>query len=97
MPSAHPQAIAGTGSCGERLPEFRLQPAAVGIVRREGEGTGENMLCEVGALLALQAAGGEVAVFGEAGGKFVRAGGALGVVARQGKRDVVMRLGEQAG
>ena len=30
------------------------------------------------ALLALQAAGGEVAVFGEAGDKFVRAGGARG-------------------
>jgi len=38
-----------------------------------------------------------VAVFGEAGGEFVGAGGAPGVVARRGQRDVVVRLGEQAG
>jgi len=38
-----------------------------------------------------------MAVFGEAGGEFVGAGGVLGVVARRGKRNVVVRLGEQAG
>ena len=60
-------------------------------------GAGEDFPGEVGALLTLQEAGGEVTVFGEAGGEFVGAGGALGLVARRGQRDVVVRLGEQAG
>ena len=78
-------------------PEFGGKAAAVGVVGRERQSAGDDLLREAGALLALQEAGGEVAVFGEAGGKFVGAGGALGVVARRGKRDVVVRLGEQAG
>ena len=78
-------------------PEFGGKAAVVGVVRRAGAGAGEDFPDEVGSLLALQEAGGEVAVFGEAGGEFVGAGGALGVVARRGKRDVVVRLGEQAG
>ena len=77
--------------------KLRAQLAVARIIWRESEGAGEDFPGEVGALLALQEAGGEMAVFGEAGGEFVGAGGALGVVARRGKRDVVVRLGEQAG
>ena len=62
--------------------EFARKAAVVGVVGRESEGAGEDFPREVGVLLALQEAGGEVAVFGEAGGEFAGAGGALGVVAR---------------
>ena len=65
--------------------EFREKPPVIRIVRRKSDGAGEDLPGEVGALLALQEAGGEVAVFGEAGGEFVRAGGVPGVVARRGK------------
>jgi len=72
---------------GDRFPprasrKLRAQLAIAGIVGREDDGAGEDLLCEFGALLVLHEAGGEVAVFGEAGGEFVGAGGgALGVVA----------------
>ena len=73
----------------------------VGVVGREREGAGEDFPGEVAVpdlsgVEGLQEAGGEVAVFGEAGGDVVGAGGAGGVVVRRGKRDVVVRLGEQA-
>ena len=77
--------------------KFGGRTAVVFVFRREGKGAGEDFPREVGAVLALQEAGGEVAVFGEAGGDVVGAGGVLGVVARRGQRDVVVRLGGQAG
>ena len=77
--------------------KLRAQLVDVGIFRRNHERAGQDFSGEVGALLALQEAGGGVAVFGAAGGDFVGTGGTLGVVARWGQRDVVVRLGEQAG
>ena len=62
--------------------EFAGRAAIVCIVGREGQGAGDD-LREVGAVIELQQADGEVAVFGEAVGDVVRAGGALGVVARR--------------
>ena len=43
------------------------------------EGAGEDLAGEGGTVLALQKAGGEMAVLGETEGEFVGAGGAIGV------------------
>ena len=39
--------------------EFREKPPVIRIVRRKREGADEDFFCEVGALLALQEAGGD--------------------------------------
>ena len=77
--------------------ELRGKPRVVFLLRLQCACTGDDLLCQFTPALPLKESRTEEAILCQPLAQFMRSSGMLSLGARRGKRNVVMRLGKQAG